>query len=146
MQLPKALCAKRQQLLPLKVGQMLALNYVKVPLLRANLLTTMMYNTECLIQPRQTSHKPLPSNSALKTEVVSLDPLSQSCSRTKANSCRKQIYPLVRCSGVHCAICVKRCWDKSFYWKPSKGLLSGGDESGGEGCLMQGNPTATNVV
>lgn len=76
--LPKTLCAKRQQLLALKVGQILALNYVKVSPLTVSLLTTMMtYNTECLIYLCQISRKPLPSNSTFKMEVASSDPLSQ---------------------------------------------------------------------
>lgn len=69
--LPKAVCAKRQQLLPL----ILALNFVKVHLLTVSLLTTMMYNTECLIYPCQISCKSLSSNSAFKMEVASPDPL-----------------------------------------------------------------------
>lgn len=148
--LPKALGAKGQQLLPLKVGQILALNYFKVPLLRVNLLTTMMYNTECLIYPCQTrviSRYQATVLSRWKWLLLThCLRFFQPCSPTEGNSYRKQIYPLVNCSGIHCAICVEKCWDNSFYWKLSERTLSGGDENGGDSCCMRGNPIATNGV
>ena len=108
--LPKALCAKRQQLLTLKVGQILALNYVKVPLLRVSLLTTTMYNTESLSILVKLVISPYQATVLSRWKWLLLTHclrFFQPCSPTEGNSYRKQIYSSSPLWGSLCNPCGK---------------------------------------